>query len=129
MLIGLLAGLMIAQPSLDQALEDLKDARVSVVEEMTNLRNTKISITSVSHNNTTSVMNLTLENDGSNVIKLNAVDIILNGTYVSGGVGGTGYFYPGQEQTFSLSNITDPKSVKVVGPWGISDTTTKIVRG
>ena len=96
---------------------------------MTSLKNTKISIKSVNHNNTTSILNLTLENDGSNVIALEEVDILLNGTYVSGGIGSIGYFYPGQEQTFSLTNITDPRSVKVVGPWGISDTTSTIVRG
>ena len=129
MLVGLLAGLMIAQPSMDRAMEDIKDARESVVEEMTSLRNTRISISTASHNNTTSVLNLTLENDGSNVITLSDVDILLNGTYMSGGIGSTGYFYPGEVRTFSLINITDPRSVKVVGPWGISDTTTTIARG
>jgi archaellum component FlaF (FlaF/FlaG flagellin family) len=129
LLVGLLAGLMLAQPSFDRALDDLKDARESVVEEMINLRNTGISITSVSHNNTTSILNLTLENDGSSVITLSEVDVLLNGTYFPGGIGSTGYFYPGQELTFSLTNITDPRSVKVVGPWGLSDTTTMISKG
>jgi archaellum component FlaF (FlaF/FlaG flagellin family) len=120
---------MLAHPSMDRALEDIKDARESVVEEMTSLRNTGFSISSVGHNNTTSVMNLTLENDGSDVISLSEVDILLNGTYVVGGIGTIGYFYPGEVRTFSLTNITDPISVKVVGPWGISETTTTITRG
>lgn len=119
---------MIAQPSLDQALEDLKDARESVIEEMTNLRNTGISIGSASYNNTTSVLNLTLENDGSNVITLSEVDVLLNGTLISTGLTSLDYFYPGQEKRLSLNNVTDPRSVKVIGPWGISDTTATIVR-
>ena len=129
LLVGLLAGLMIAQPSLDQALEDLKDARESLVEEMTSLKNTKITINSANFNNTTSVLNITLENDGSNEISMEDLDILLNGTFVAGGVDNSGYFYPGQEHMVSLKNITDPRSVKVVGPWGISDTATKIGRG
>jgi archaellum component FlaF (FlaF/FlaG flagellin family) len=129
LLIGLLAGLMLAQPSFDRALDDLKGARESVVEEMTNLQNTGISITSVIHNSTTSVLNLTVENDGSIVITMSDVDILLNGTYISTGMTSLDYFYPGQDLTFSLTNITDPRSIKVVGPWGISDTTTMIVRG
>ena len=74
-------------------------------------------------------MNLTLENDGSEVITLSEVDLLLNGTYIKGGLGSSGYFYPGQVTTFSLSKITDPRSVKVVGPYGISDTTTSILSG
>ncbi len=129
LLMGMITGLLLAQPSMDRAIEDMKDARESVAEELTEISSTRISLVSVNYNNTTSVLNLTMENDGSNVIPLEDFDLLLNGTYVSGGIGNTGYFYPGEIHSVSLSNVTDPRSVKIIGPWGISDSTSNIGSG
>jgi len=93
------------------------------------MRNTDISIISALHNNTTSVLNLTVENSGSSVLSLSDMNVIVNGTFVRSGFGTDGFLYPGQEMTISLSNMSGPRSVKGVGPWGISDTITSIGRG
>lgn len=114
---------------MDSALDDIKDARESITEEITQMSGTRLSIVSASYNNTTSVLNMTMENDGSYVIPMNDLDLLLNGTYVTGVLGDTGYIYPGQLHSVSLSNVTDPRSIKIVGTWGISDTTSKIGTG
>jgi len=121
--------IVIAQPALDSALDDLKDARESVTREIMEMRNTDISIVSALHNNTTSVLNLTVENSGSSVLSLADLNILVNGTFMRPGFGNDGFLYPGQEKMVSLLNMTDPLSVKVVGPWGISDTVSSIGTG
>ena len=128
-MLGIATGLMLGQPSVDRALDHIKDARQGLADEFLDLHNTGISVTSASYNNTTSVLNVTIENTGSNVLELEDVDLLLNGTYVTGSPGDIGYIYPGQDLKMSLTNITDPRSIKVIGPWGISDQTTSIARG
>ncbi|MBN1539423.1 MAG: hypothetical protein JW939_04705 [Candidatus Thermoplasmatota archaeon] len=128
MLIGLALGLAIAQPSLDRALTDLKDARESLATEIVEMSNTGVSIISTMYNNTTSVLNLTVGNSGSSVIEMSDLDVLLNGTYIINATSSGGYLYPGQTRIMSLSNVTDPRSVKVIGPWGISDMTSSIRR-
>ncbi|MGA1872713.1 MAG: hypothetical protein ACMUHY_03490 [Thermoplasmatota archaeon] len=129
LLLGLVMAVVVAQPSLDSAIKDLKDARESVANEMMEMRNTGITIVSALHNSSTSVLNLTVENSGSSVLRRSDVDILLNGTMVAAGLGAAGYIYPGQSTTLGIGNVTDPRSVKIVGPWGVSDTTTAIGKG
>jgi archaellum component FlaF (FlaF/FlaG flagellin family) len=114
---------------MDSAMNDLKEARESVTKELTEMSETRLSIVSASYNNTTSVLVVTMGNEGSNVIPLEDLDLLLNGTYVSRGTSTAGYIYPGQTHSVNLSNVTDPRSVKVVGPWGISDSTSRIGSG
>jgi archaellum component FlaF (FlaF/FlaG flagellin family) len=128
-MIGLATGLMLAQPSIDRAIGDLRDARDSVTGEMVEIQNTGIAIAGASFNNTTSVLNVTVLNTGSNVLSLDSLDILLNGTYIKGIFEEYGFIYPGQERLVSLSNVTDPRSVKVIGPWGISVATMDISKG
>ncbi|MGA1866082.1 MAG: hypothetical protein ACMUFK_01300 [Thermoplasmatota archaeon] len=97
--------------------------------EMVEISNTGIAIVSALYNNTTSVLNLTLCNSGSSVMEISDIDVLLNGTYRTGATPSEGYLYPGQTRTLSMSNVTDPRSLKVIGPWGISDTTTSLGRG
>jgi archaellum component FlaF (FlaF/FlaG flagellin family) len=128
-MIGLATGLMLAQPSIDKALTDLRDARDSATGEMVDIQNTGIAIAQASFNNTTSVLNVTVSNTGSTVLPLDSLDILLNGTYIKGIFEEYGFIYPGQEHLTSLSNVTDPRSVKLIGPWGLSVTTTEISKG
>ncbi|MBN1391053.1 MAG: hypothetical protein JXA22_10480 [Candidatus Thermoplasmatota archaeon] len=127
LLIGLMIGLTVAQPSLDRALTDLKDARESIATEIVELKNTDMELISTFHNDTTSVLNLTIGNSGSSVMELSDLDVLVNGTYAASGP--VGYLYPGQTLTLSVKNVTDLRSVKVVGPWGISVMTSTIGRG
>ena len=83
---GLITGILLAQPSVDSAMNDLKEARESVTQELTEMSETRLSIVSASYNNTTSVLVVTMENEGSNVIPLEDLDLLLNGTYVSRGM-------------------------------------------
>ncbi|MGA1848909.1 MAG: hypothetical protein ACMUHB_06180 [Thermoplasmatota archaeon] len=128
-MIGLATGLMLAQPSIDKALTDLRDARDSVTGEMVDIQNTGIAIAQASFNNTTSVLNVTVLNTGSSVLPLDSLDFLLNGSYIREVFEEYGFIYAGQKHLASLSNVTDPRSVKVIGPWGISATTTEISKG
>jgi archaellum component FlaF (FlaF/FlaG flagellin family) len=128
-MIGLATGLMLAQPSIDRALTDLRDARDSATGEMVDIQNTGIAIAGASFNNTTSVLNVTVLNTGSNVVALDSLDILLNGTYIEGIFEEYGFIYPGEEHLETLSNVTDPRSVRIIGPWGISVTTMDISNG
>ena len=124
--LGLATGLLLAQPSIDSAIEDLRDAREGMFQEMSSMRNTDFEISSASFNNTTSYLNLTVRNTGSNILRINEMDMLVNGTYLLVVDVESTYIYPGQEQPFSLTNITDPRSIKLIGPWGISCTTNTI---
>jgi len=128
-MVGLATGLMLAQPSIDSALTDLRDAKEGLTDEMVEIQNTGIAIAEASFNNTISVLNVTVINTGSNVVALDSLDILLNGTYVKGIFEEYGFIYPGQEHLASISNVTDPRSVKIIGPWGISVTTREISKG
>ncbi|MFW3145467.1 MAG: hypothetical protein ACMUIE_01485 [Thermoplasmatota archaeon] len=128
-MIGLMAGLMLAQPSLDRAMEDLREAKEGATSSMVDIANTRFEVKSASYNNTTSVLNITLENTGSETIEMGQVDLLLNGTFIDGSRLPSGFFYPGQIKNLSLSNITDPRSIKMIGPYGISDSTTNIGAG
>lgn len=120
---------MLAQPSLDRAMEDIRGANDEVQGSMVDIANTRFEVRSASYNNTTSILNVTLENTGSNTIEMEQVDLLLNGTIIDGSRLPSGFLYPGQIRNLSLSNITDPRSLKVIGPYGISDTTSDIGAG
>lgn len=119
-LIGLAIGLMAAQPSLDNAIKDLQKAERESQDMSRSMSNSGISIAQASYNNTTSVLNLTIRNDGSAVMETEDIDILINGTMVSWDPDDI-YLYPSRGLHVTLSNITDPRSLMVVERYGISD--------
>jgi archaellum component FlaF (FlaF/FlaG flagellin family) len=126
-LIGLVTGLMLAQPSLDNAINDLEEARDENTEMSLALSNSGISIGSVSFNNTTNVLNLTIVNEGAQVILTSDINILLNGTMATWTSPVT-YVYPDSNLDVSLNNVTDPRSLKVIERFGIADQTRTIIR-
>ncbi len=126
-LMGLVVGLTIAQPSLDEAMEDLRETRKETTDLSLGLANSRISISSATHNNTTSVLNVTIHNEGSDVIDISDIDILLNGTWKRWDLGNMIYIYPSKETQATLRNVTDPISIKVIDRYGISDQTEDIV--
>ena len=125
-LIGLVVGLMAAQPSLDSAIGDMQDARNEGQEMARILSNSDISIAQASYNNTTSVLHITIMNEGSMVIETMDIDILVNGTVVAWTPDEI-YIYPSRELDVTLSNTTDPRSIMVVDRFGISDHTESII--
>jgi len=125
-LIGLMIGLMAAQPSLDNAMDHLKEVKDDSRDLSTTLASTDISISSASFNNTTSVLNVTIRNDGSTIMETNGVDILVNGT-IESWTHDEIYLYPSREMRISILNITDPISVMVVERYGLSDHTETII--
>lgn len=125
-LIGLMMGLMAAQPSLDNAMEHMKEVKDDSRDLSTTLASTDISISYASFNNTTSVLNVTVRNDGSTIMETNGVDILVNGT-IESWTPDEIYLYPSREMRISILNITDPRSVLVVERYGLSDHTETII--
>lgn len=125
-LMGLVVGLIIAQPSLEEAMEDLREIRKETTDLSLGLANSRISISSATHNNTTSVLNVTIQNEGSDVIDISDLDLLLNGTWKEWDPGNTIYIYPSKEVQATLRNVTDPISIKIIDRYGISDQTEDI---
>ncbi|MFO8050252.1 MAG: hypothetical protein R6V01_00955 [Thermoplasmatota archaeon] len=120
---------MLAQPSLDRAVDDLEEARSTASKELVSLKNTDLFIASAGHNNTTLVLNITVQNSGSTVVRMEHIDLLLNGTLMDTSDHDGEFLYPGCSRVVSFGNMTDPRSVRMVGPWGITDSTTSIHAG
>lgn len=118
-LLGFVIGLSVAQPSIQSASDDLKDAREELSEELLEIRNTDLSISSCDLNGSTSVMNLTLSNGGTTVWDVGEIHVLVNGTIVPSRPAPSTYCYPNQELLIRVDNVTSPSSVMVVGPWGV----------
>ncbi len=125
-LIGLVIGLILAEPSLEDAMDDLRETRKESSEKSLGLANSRISLTSAIFNNTTKVLNTTIENEGSTVLEIRHIDILLNGTWAEADFGGEDFIYPSDQVVATLKNVTQPASVKVVTRYGISDQTSEI---
>lgn len=128
-MIGLLTGIMLAQPSIDRTIDDLKEARSGASDELIEMKNTDVSVSSAMYNNTTSVLNVSVMNTGSTVIGAADIDILVNGTLVDTSADDGLLLYPGKTWKSTVRNITDPASLRIVGPWGISDTITTFEAG
>ena len=125
-LIGIVIGLILAEPSLEEAMDDLKETRKESSEKSLDLVNTRIKMTSVIFNNTTGQLKITLENIGSTVLEIRHLDLLLNGTWTAPDFGNENYIFPSGQVVATLSSVIDPLSVKVVTRYGISDQTTDI---
>lgn len=126
-LIGLVIGLILATPSLEQASDDMNETRKDDTELKLELANTGIVISSSMYNNTTMVLNTTIENTGTTVVETGDIDILLNGTWTKWSMPDIDHLYPGMEAVARINNVTDPFSVKVVVRNGISAQTNDIV--
>jgi archaellum component FlaF (FlaF/FlaG flagellin family) len=125
-LIGVVIGLILAEPSLEDAMDDLRETRKESSEKSLGLANSRISLISAIFNNTTKVLNTTIENEGSTVLEIRHIDILLNGTWAEADFGGKDFIYPSSRVVATLKNVTDPRSVKVVTRYGVSDQTSGI---
>ncbi|MEA3559270.1 MAG: hypothetical protein U9R75_08465 [Candidatus Thermoplasmatota archaeon] len=128
-MIGFLVGLTLAQPSIDRAIKDISEAQTSGSDQIVMIKNTDIAIGSVYFNNTTSVLNVTIENVGANVIGMMDVDILLNGSLMDTTAYDGELLYPGTIEEVTIRNVADPRSLRIVGPYGIADSSTSISAG
>ncbi len=118
--LGLIVGFLLAQPSIESAVDDLKEAREDIQDEMVSMKNTDIELVSASQNNTTKVLNVTIRNGGSTVFSTSELAILINGTIISPRFDPAGYLYPSQTTRAEIRDCYRPIFIKVVGPWGIS---------
>jgi archaellum component FlaF (FlaF/FlaG flagellin family) len=125
-LIGVVIGLILAEPSLEDAMDDLRETREDNSERSLNLANTRVELASANFNNTTKTLNFTVRNTGSSVLEVKHLDLLVNGTWNAADFGGTEYIYPADEVLASIKNVSEPVSVKVVTRFGISDQTSEI---
>jgi archaellum component FlaF (FlaF/FlaG flagellin family) len=126
-LVGVVIGLILAEPSLEDAMDDLRETRKESTEKSLDLANTRISMTSVVFNNTTKVLNITLSNIGSTVIEIRHLDILINGNWTTPDFGGEDYIYPSGQVTARMEDIEETLSVKVVTRYGVADQTSDIL--
>jgi archaellum component FlaF (FlaF/FlaG flagellin family) len=118
-LLGIIVGILVAQPNIDRAMEDLKDARTEYSESMLGIRNTQFSIGGAIYNTTNKELKMDLINTGTAVIEGSVIDIILDGTMASS-TGMSARIYPGDKVTLTIKSAVKPASVIAVGPYGIS---------
>ncbi|MGA1821307.1 MAG: hypothetical protein ACMUIG_02125 [Thermoplasmatota archaeon] len=127
-MMGFVIGALLAQPALDESIEDLKDARIETSDQFVELANTDFSIESAEYNSTTDVLNISIKNNGAGVIERDDINTLIDGWIVDSPFGEGLYVYPTQTATQTVNNVTDPGSVAVIGPYGISRITDNIVR-
>jgi archaellum component FlaF (FlaF/FlaG flagellin family) len=119
LLLGLVVGIMIAQPNVNEAMEDLREARSGIVEEVTALKGLDISM-SAEHNNTSGELTIAVVNVGSEVIDREDMDLIVDGVMISPSEVPYGILYPGDEMDLRLNNVSRPSSIRVVCPYGVT---------
>jgi archaellum component FlaF (FlaF/FlaG flagellin family) len=125
-LVGVVIGLILAEPSLEDAADDLRETRKESSEKTLEIMNTRMEMTSVSLNNTTKVLNITISNTGSTVIEIRHLDVLVNGTWTNADFGGGEYIYPSGEVRAGINGIYGVSSVKIVSRYGIADQTSEI---
>lgn len=118
--LGILSGLMLAGPSLDSALSDLREARQSAGDELIDMKGTSFQVPSAVLNTTSDVLRVSVRNTGSTVIGLPEMVIILNGTMVDHDSPEGAHLYPGMTTELVIEDVSGPGTIRVVGPWGIS---------
>jgi len=124
--LGLISGLMLAGPSLDSTLNDLKDARQGASDELIEIKGTSFEVPSVKLNTTTNVLRINVRNTGSTVIGLSDIEVLVNGTITAFQRSGGDFLYPGMTSELVLNGISGTAAVRIVGPWGISVQTDEV---
>lgn len=124
--LGLISGLMLAGPSLDSALSDLKDARQGATDELIAIKGTSFKVPSIKLNTTSDVLRISVRNTGSTVIGLAELGVLLNGTMTPFQRPGGDHLYPGAIWELVIKDVPGPCTVRVVGPWGISAQTDEV---
>ena len=126
LMLGLVTGLILAQPSLERASQELRSAREEYSDLTLSTLNSGPKIKSAVFNNTSAVLNITITNDGAEVTDLDEMDILLNGTLMTW-TPAERYLFPDRDAVVSFSNITDPRSVMIVDRFGLMDHTEDIL--
>ena len=122
-LMGLVIGFAIAQPSMEGAMDELREAREEMADHMVGMKNVDFTLSSVSYNNTTSKLNLTIKNTGSETFVSSDLLLLVDGVYVEAEMKPSGILYPTCGLKATIYNQTQPEIIKVVGPWGIARST------
>lgn len=118
---GAILSFAIVLESIESASETVRDAQASDDERRLAQLNTHISLLNGSANG--SVVDLNLTNNGSSVIHINTIDLLVNGTLYTpnitmktvDGVSGTGLWSPGQTLRLTIAApVGAPATVKIV---------------
>ena len=118
-MLGIIVGLMVAQPEMEKAMEDLREARSGMAEEITALKGTDISI-KAEHNNTSGQLLVSVSNTGSEAIAASDLDLFVDGIMAAPSSISDSMLYPGSECELTLSVSARPDSIRVVGPYGVT---------
>jgi archaellum component FlaF (FlaF/FlaG flagellin family) len=119
-LLGMVVGVMVAQPNIDEAMDDLKEARADYSAELLGVRNTQFDLEGATYNSTTGMVVVVLMNTGTTVIGASEIDVLVDGVVTSPTTGPALWVYPGSSSEIALKSQSKPASLVVVGPYGIS---------
>lgn len=119
-LLGLVMGVLVAQPNIDQAMDDLKEARADYSAELLGIRNTQFTLENATYNSTSKTVEVVMANTGTTVIGGSEIDVLVDGIITQPSSGPGQWVYPGSVTTIALKSQSKPASVVLVGPYGIS---------
>jgi len=109
----------VAQPGMDSSMERLREVRSDLGETLLAMANTDLEILRVSHNNTTKELTVEIEVTGSETVRGEDLDFLLDGEVAPPSSAITGPLYPGERFEARFENTTRPGSVLLSGPFGL----------
>jgi flagellar protein FlaF len=112
--------------------EQVSDARNAESEELLDRRNTVIDVASVTYDNNTTTLSVTVTNNGTTTLSVEDTSLLVDNEYVIpdstavDGDGDTDVWAPDQSLVFEVDADTTPDRVKVVAENGVAASNTTV---
>lgn len=131
--IGFLISVGLLYPAVEQSVQDVSDATDNREDRMLDTRNSDAALHDVTYNNTTGVLNVTINNTGTVTMDVAGTDLLVDGeiatnrsTYVDG-VADRELWVAGEQLRIEANGVgTTPDRVVVVTGTGLERSTTEI---
>ena len=131
--IGFLISVGLLYPAVEQSVQDVSDATDQRQDRMLETRNSDALVYSATYNNTSDVLNVTVNNSGTVTMGTAATDLLVDGrlatnrsTFV-GGVDGRELWVPGEQLRIEANGVTTaPERVVVVTGTGLERANTSV---
>ncbi|GAA0670787.1 flagellin [Natronoarchaeum mannanilyticum] len=131
--IGFLISVGLLYPAVEQSVQDVSDATDTREDRMLDTRNSDAALSDVTYNNTTDVLNVTVNNTGTVTMDVAGTDLLVDGeiatnrtTYVDG-VADRELWVAGEQLRIEARDVrTAPERVVVVTGTGLERSTTGI---
>lgn len=131
--LGVLVSASVFVPAAEHALEEVSDARDGRGERLLDQRNSGVEVVNVTYDNTSEVLNVSVNNTGTTTLGVNETDLLVDGVLQTGynttvsGEGNRTLWLPGETLTFTVSGVTsEPGRVKVAAETGVAAASTNV---